>query len=282
MGNQKKGSGGPVCGLVTGAMFRREVAKTVARGLSAWRSASNAAVTTGSLAQEACLAPLATSARGFSALTAEDKAGYDTIVAAIKKDPKSVYNKYRGRDWWAQCENKAEIFDSEDAQAMMEEYFDSLSAVCVSEEARREVRKHRTQMLGMVDEYRQLFKEIGKNPYLKPNWEVDWDKMRKDYPGAIAKQEDDFFESMDKKLTPLLEEQRKDFVANKKKILEEVAPGLVQLKADYDKEIAKCEEKIAKIEEELDALDYITIEECLDNNPELAAEIDAEIERQEW
>ena len=200
------------------------------------------------------------------------------------------------RDWWAQCENKAEIFDSEDAQAMMEEYFDSLSAVCVSEEARREVRKHRTQMLGMVDEYRQLFKEIGKNPYLKPNWEVDWDKMRKDYPGAIAKQEVDFFESMDKKLTPLLEEQRKDFVANqekilfnqpeyvayKKKITEEVAPGLVQLKADYDKEIAKCEEKIAKIEEELDALDYITIEECLDNNPELAAEIDAEIERQEW
>ena len=344
-----------MCGLVTGAMFRREVAKTVARGLSAWRSASNAAVTTGSLAQEACLAPLATSARGFSALTAEDKAGYDTIVAAIKKDPKSVYNKYRGRyviqfslslsrslartparvssvqfrppppppppsrrarctrrltrrrlffplavvilrDWWAQCENKAEIFDSEDAQAMMEEYFDSLSAVCVSEEARREVRKHRTQMLGMVDEYRQLFKEIGKNPYLKPNWEVDWDKMRKDYPGAIAKQEVDFFESMDKKLTPLLEEQRKDFVANqekilfnqpeyvayKKKITEEVAPGLVQLKADYDKEIAKCEEKIAKIEEELDALDYITIEECLDNNPELAAEIDAEIERQEW
>ena len=341
-----------MCGLVTGAMFRREVAKTVARGLSAWRSASNAAVTTGSLAQEACLAPLATS-RGFSALTAEDKAGYDTIVAAIKKDPKSVYNKYRGRyviqfslslslslvrsrglrpvsppsnaapppsrrarctrrltrrrlffplavvilrDWWAQCENKAEIFDSEDAQAMMEEYFDSLSAVCVSEEARREVRKHRTQMLGMVDEYRQLFKEIGKNPYLKPNWEVDWDKMRKDYPGAIAKQEVDFFESMDKKLTPLLEEQRKDFVANqekilfnqpeyvayKKKITEEVAPGLVQLKADYDKEIAKCEEKIAKIEEELDALDYITIEECLDNNPELAAEIDAEIERQEW
>ena len=86
-----------MCGLVTGAMFRREVAKTVARGLSAWRSASNAAVTTGSLAQEACLAPLATSARGFSALTAEDKAGYDTIVAAIKKDPKSVYNKYRGR-----------------------------------------------------------------------------------------------------------------------------------------------------------------------------------------
>ena len=316
------------------------------------RSASNAAVTTGSLAQEACLAPLATSARGFSALTAEDKAGYDTIVAAIKKDPKSVYNKYRGRyvikfslslslsfaradsgpcllppippptpsrrarctrrltrrrlffplavvilrDWWAQCENKAEIFDSEGAQAMMEEYFDSLSAVCVSEEARREVRKHRTQMLGMVDEYRQLFKEIGKNPYLKPNWEVDWDKMRKDYPGAIAKQEVDFFESMDKKLTPLLEEQRKDFVANqekilfnqpeyvayKKKITEEVAPGLVQLKADYDKEIAKCEEKIAKIEDELDALDYITIEECLDNNPKLAAEIDAEIERQEW
>ena len=56
----------------------------------------------------------------------------------------------------------------------------------------------------------------------------------------------------------------------------------MQLKADYDKEIAKCEEKIAKIEEELDALDYITIEECLDNNPELAAEIDVEIERQEW
>ena len=71
-------------------------------------------------------------------------------------------------------------------------------------------------------------------------------------------------------------------MAYKKKITEEVAPGLVQLKADYDKEIAKCEEKIAKIEEELDALDYITIEECLDNNPELAAEIDAEIERQEW
>merc|ERR1711907_485416 len=112
---KKKGRAEPVCGLVTGAMFRREVAKTVARGLSAWRSPSNAAVTTGSLAQESCLAPLATS-RGCSAPTAEDKAGYDTIVAAIKKDPKSVYNKYRGRDWWAQCENKAEIFDSEEAQ----------------------------------------------------------------------------------------------------------------------------------------------------------------------
>merc|ERR1712019_117112 len=160
-------------------------------------------------------------------------------------------------------------------------YFDSLSAVCVSEEARREVRKHRTQMLGMVDEYRQLFKEIGKNPYLKPNWEVDWDKMRKDYPGAIAKQEVDFFESMDKKLTPLLEEQRKDFVANQEKILFN-QPEYVAYKKKITEEVAKCEEKIAKIEEELDALDYITIEECLDNNPELAAEIDAEIERQEW
>ena len=40
--------------------------------------------------------------------------------------------------------------------------------------------------------------------------------------------------------------------------------------------------RIAQIEEDLESLDYITIEECLENNPELAKEIDEEIERQEW
>jgi len=227
-----------------------------------------------------------------AAITAEDKA----VIDAIRTNPKSVANKYKGRDWWAECENKSEVFDNPEALAMVDEYFDSLFAVCVSEDAKREVRKHRAHMMGMVDEYRQLFKEIGKNPYLTASWEVDWDKMRKDHPGKIAKDEIDFFEAMDKKLTPLLEEQRKDFVANqeeilfqqpayvayKKRVMEQVAPGLLQLKTDYDAEINKCEEKIAKIEEELDSLDYITIEECLEGNPELAAEIDAEIERQEW
>ena len=205
-----------MCGLVTGAMFRREVAKTVARGLSAWRSASNAAVTTGSLAQEACLAPLATSARGFSALTAEDKAGYDTIVAAIKKDPKSVYNKYRGR-YVIQFSLSLSRSLRGPGPCLLLRPFRPLAQGSVHQKATRRrlfplavilrtggpsartrprsstartpghdgeyltpcprsasLRRpgggseDRTQMLGMVDEYRQLFKEIGKNPTSSP------------------------------------------------------------------------------------------------------------------
>lgn len=275
-------------------MLRRELARTCARGLSALRSAAS-----GSHAS-LDLAGASDHARAYCAppsgvITAEDVADATAMAAAFKKDPKSSHSKYSGKDWWAECTNKATYFDNPEALAMVDEYFDSLMSVCVSEDAKREVRKHRAVMLGMVDEYRQLFKEIGKNPYMTDAWEVDWAKMAKEFPGKTAAEEIAFFQDMDKKISPLVEEQRSDFVANKgeilfqqpawvayKKSLEGVGADLVKLNADYEAEIAKCEEKIEKIEEELESLDYITIEECLEGNPELAAEIDAEIERQEW
>lgn len=265
----------------------------------------------------ALAAPLAS--RQFSDITAEEA---KSVYSSIERD--ASLSKFKGKDWWAAAPNKAEIFDTPEAQEIVTNYFSSLEAVCVSEEAKREVKKHRATMMAMVDEYRcvlssrspfffffsfadysfsslvssrrQLFKEIGKNPYLKPDFTVNWDAMRADFPGALAKQEIDFFANQDSKITPLLEEQRKSFIANqdailfqqdafvayKKRMMDEVAPGLVQLKTEYDAEIQKCEDKIAQIEEDLESLDYITIEECLENNPELAKEIDEEIERQEW
>ena len=264
----------------------------------------------------ALAAPLAS--RQFSDITAEEA---KSVYSSIERD--ASLSKFKGKDWWAAAPNKVEIFDTPEAQEIVTNYFSSLEAVCVSEEAKREVKKHRATMMAMVDEYRcvlssrppsadflltfrfpprlvssrrQLFKEIGKNPYLKPDFTVNWDAMRADFPGALAKQEIDFFANQDSKITPLLEEQRKSFIANqdailfqqdafvayKKRMMDEVAPGLVQLKTEYDAEIQKCEDKIAQIEEDLESLDYITIEECLENNPELAKEIDEEIERQEW
>ena len=82
----------------------------------------------------ALAAPLAS--RQFSDITAEEA---KSVYSSIERD--ASLSKFKGKDWWAAAPNKAEIFDTPEAQEIVTNYFSSLEAVCVSEEAKREVKK---------------------------------------------------------------------------------------------------------------------------------------------
>lgn len=219
------------------------------------------------------------------------------LSAADVKKRQDMINK----DWWGQCKNKAEYWDEPEALAMLNEHFAQLEhdTACLpdSVELKKEVSKYKFEVLEKIDEYRQLFREVSRNPYVTADWEVDWDQMRKDFPEKSAAKHIDYFEEMDKKnISPLIQAQYDDFMANRDEILgkhplwEQYKTGMKDLYIPFFavgnlfcmENIAKCNEKIAEIEDELEALDYITIEECLEKNPEKAAKINAEIERQEW
>mmetsp|Transcript_6016 Transcript_6016/g.12688 ORF Transcript_6016/g.12688 Transcript_6016/m.12688 type:complete len:286 (-) Transcript_6016:63-920(-) len=225
-----------------------------------------------------------------------DSVSLDQAVKEFEKTKKS--SPLASKDWWGEAANKSEYYDNPEALAMVSDYFKTLEEdFSFSEEAKREVAKYKFEVMEKVDEYRQLFKEMSKNPYLTDAWEVDWAKMRKDFPDAEAKKHIDFFEAKEKKeITPLIRQQFDMFMKGREQLLlnhpkwqaykqdmkDKYIGGFAEQSLVCMEEIAKLRQGIAAIESELDALDHITIEECLADKPDLAAEIDAEIERQEW
>merc|ERR1712188_148057 len=94
------------------------------------------------------------------------------LSAADVKKRQDMINK----DWWGQCKNKAEYWDEPEALAMLNEHFAQLEhdTACLpdSVELKKEVSKYKFEVLEKIDEYRQLFREVSRNPYVTADWEA--------------------------------------------------------------------------------------------------------------
>jgi len=228
-------------------------------------------------------------------LMASDKDA-EASMKALKEEHAAIAPKMKVKDWWAETQNKFEYWDNPDAHALVDYHFKKLEAVAVTPEARAEVSKFKRDLLDQVDSYRQLFKEMKKNPYLTNEAEVDWSKLRKDFPSAKMTELFDFFQAQEKLLSADMEAERKAvvndldaivfkeplWVYNEEKLKWLKSSKLPAVKKQLKQDMAQAAEDLADNEVERDNLLELTVYDCLENDPKLAAEIDAQIERQEW
>jgi hypothetical protein len=228
-------------------------------------------------------------------LMASDKDA-EASMKTLKEEQAKMAPLMKVKDWWTETENKFEYWDNPEAHSLVDYHFKKLEAVAVTPEAKAEVSKFKRDLLDQIDSHRQLFKEMKKNPYLTNDAEVDWTKLRKDFPSAKMTELFDFFQAQEKLLSADMEEERKSvigdlnnivfkeplWVYNEEKLKWLKNSKLPAVKQQLKQDMAQAASDLHDNEVERDNLLELTVYDCLENDPKLAAEIDAQIEKQEW